>query len=383
MADGLKIYACSGFGGVGATGTDFNYWLDNTETVTNTCAVNVLLAQLNLLFTELQYDTELSDEEILYSLNLIDLYAVCLQFAKNQRTDTNELSRAGRIIAQMVEDGEFNYNSLDNDERDKNLDMLIATAETLFLAGENPTVNNEFYRWYIENVLELNYQGLTEEQQRAAREVIVKNGEIYGIGATEQDAGTYLNKSGAYHIYEYIDNNTLKKLPKKIQWKEGQQQKMYSFTQKVYAPLYGGKKASVDSVLYAGFCSTYKGTPKAVIKSITGGNAKSELGVGIATQIIVAIISAVVSIIIAVITAICEYAAKAVQVKYSEPENAKAAVATDDDLADIDAALGAKTGSGNGSGNSSGNSVLTADMSKYLKWGLIGTAIYMIIKKIK
>ena len=61
MRDGLKIYACTGFG-VGTAPEQFNYWLDNTETITNTKAVNSLLAEINFLSAKLCYSQDLTNK---------------------------------------------------------------------------------------------------------------------------------------------------------------------------------------------------------------------------------------------------------------------------------------------------------------------------------
>ena len=103
MKDGLKIYACSGFG-IGTTPEKFDYWRDDTQTIRNTCAVNSLLADINLLAVKLQYE-QLSEADALTALNLIDLYTVCLYAAETY--SGQDLVRFGDVIAAMIEQGAF------------------------------------------------------------------------------------------------------------------------------------------------------------------------------------------------------------------------------------------------------------------------------------
>ena len=76
MADKLKIYACSGIGDTGESRI-FDYWTDNTQTVSNTQAVNTLLALINMRVAEVG-SLSLTQDEQAECLNDIDLYAISL-----------------------------------------------------------------------------------------------------------------------------------------------------------------------------------------------------------------------------------------------------------------------------------------------------------------
>ena len=83
MANRLKIYACSGIGQT-EQGT-WNYWLDNTETVNNTQAVNTLLALINRNYIEVTRLRGMSDADKIANLNDIDVYVLCLTQRLNDR----------------------------------------------------------------------------------------------------------------------------------------------------------------------------------------------------------------------------------------------------------------------------------------------------------
>ena len=213
MKNGLKIYACSGVGslGIGAKAEKYDYWLDDTKTISNTIAVNNLLGKINVLATDLRVNEELSDDEVLMELQLIDLYAVCLQAAQIYKE--SELKRFGSIIARYVEEEKFKYADFDNDNRNEYLNDIYNEIEALFLAGENYIISNAFYDWFISDVVEKNYCGLSQEEQ-AKVESVIEN-KISGLGAIDsesKDPASMLHNCGGYFLYNYIPDSTIKKI---------------------------------------------------------------------------------------------------------------------------------------------------------------------------
>ena len=333
MRDGLKIYACSGFG-VGTAPQDFTYWLDNTETITNTKAVNSLLAKINFLAAKLCYDTSLSNKDVLTALNLIDLYTVCLYGAEQYHGV--ELERYGRIVAQLAEDGAFGYESLDNDERDNNLDDLISQANTHFNDGENPSVQNDTYEWFVEDIVSADYVGLNEEQIEAVREVIDSQNAV--SGSTTQDAGKKLFEAGGYYLYLYLTRKEAIKIGKTVDSKRSKEDSVYNFVLKGYDEIYNGKD-DIDQVIYSGICRAYGHTPEYVVKEILG---KKQEGVGEIAAIITAV-SSLVTVLVTAIVSVIEIALKIkgaeIQTQYSVPEDPEwgtPGAFDDSDLAEIE-----------------------------------------------
>lgn len=354
MSKGLKIYACSGLGslGIGTAQRDFKYWRDNTSTIRNTRAVNNLLAEINAIAATLQYGEDLSREELLHMLNLIDLYVVCLQAAKTYKN--NELQRFGSIIAKYVEDGAFDYGSTDDKERDDHLDTLYLEIETLFLNGENYSIRSAFSDWFAKEVVEENYQGLTEAEQQQAENALkaVSNGAVSGEDADPSD---YLHDCGGYYLYQFMSEAKAKKLPYVIYRKWKKQKEVLKYVHGEYDKLMGAE--AVDKIIYTGVCEQYKHTPEYVLADLT-----STKGVGITAEMLMAI-AALISVIVAALVKVLSFVAQVVQAKYAEPSNPNSGVPEDTDWGEKDLPGNKK--------------------NKLLKFGAIGLGVMWIISKFK
>ena len=312
MRDGLKIYACSGLG-VGTQPEEFNYWTDNTDTLTNTCAVNALLAHINFLSSKLRYQS-MSESDVLTSLNLIDLYAVCLYGAEQYKGE--EIRRYGRIVGLMADEGAFLYDSTDNDERDNHLDDLISEANTRFTDGEDPNVSNNTTEWFEKEVTAKMYVGLSDEQIERVKKVL-NNG---AIGTTVKEASDALYQNGAYYLYLYLTEKEALHIGTEVYKKWKKEKEVYEYTMLAYGTVYGGKEAA-DEIIYAGICDRFKDTPENIAKTIKGGKK----GVGIADPAsiltIVQIIATIVQIIISIVQVVLEITSAALQNKYKEPDD--------------------------------------------------------------
>lgn len=310
MRDGLKIYACSGFG-VGTAPAEFTYWLDNTNTLTNTCAVNSLLSDINFVAAKLQYDTTLTSEDVVTALNMIDLYTVCLYGAEEYHAE--ELARYGRIVAAMVADGRFANSSTDNNERDAYLDELIAEANTRFADGEDYEGVGDTWDWFYTHVLSLDYVGLTEAQREDVRNAMLVSPGV--SGTTEQDAAVALTDSGAYYLYTYMSPEQARKIGKVVYAKRRKETEVYNYVLDAYIEFYGSKEA-VDKLIYTGICKQYKSTPEAVVRDLTN---KSK-GVG-ELAVIIGIIASIVTILSTVLSIVLTICGAALQAKYQEPDD--------------------------------------------------------------
>ena len=123
MAERLKIYACSGIGDAQQSG-EYQYWLDDTDTLENTQAVNSLLIKINGEWIKATCYRNLSKAKRLQALNLVDLYVVCLDAAKKYANNPDMLHKAGLVIGAMSSEGLFSCDSLNMNERDEYLDYL-------------------------------------------------------------------------------------------------------------------------------------------------------------------------------------------------------------------------------------------------------------------
>lgn len=310
MSEKLRIYACSG---IGAVKNEYDYWLDNTSTVSNTQAVNSLLAKINLAYTEAMY-LQLTEEEIAERLDLIDQYSVCLYFAQKYQENSEELYAAGRAIGSMLKSGAFISNSLDNQERDANLDALIARAESM-INGDALERNPEFVDWWQENIIAKNIVGLSQEQQQAVTDALESN----SVNGYEENAdlSKYLNNGGLYFLYTYFTKQQLAKLPYVFTRKAKVQNNVYNDCKRAFVGVYG-TEAEMKSIIRAGIIKESGDTPENLCKGIYDNFVKQE-GVGIiwGATAIVNLILGLATVLASIIGAIC---AAVAQVKVAEIE---------------------------------------------------------------
>lgn len=355
MSKGLKIYACSGLGslGIGTAQRDFKYWRDNTSTVRNTRAVNGLLAEINAIAATLQYGEDLSKEEMLHMLNMIDLYVVCLQAAKTYKE--NELQRFGCIIAKYVEEGAFDYSSTDDTERDEHLDTLFLEIETLFLNGENYTIRSGFTEWFTKDVVNENYPGLTEAEQAKTEEILKSLGDG-SVSGTKKDPSDMLYDCGGYYLYLFMDEEMAKKLPYVIYKKWKKEREVLTYVHGEYDNLMPPE--AVDRIVYTGICEQYKHTPEYVLGKLTGAK-----GVGEPISAIITAIATLITVLITALSVVMSFVLECLRIKYAEPENPDSGTPEDTDWGE-DALKNSKN-------------------KKLLKYGAIGLAAIWIISKLK
>ena len=328
MSKKLKIYACSG---IGDTNTEYNYWLDDTKTVSNTQAVNGLLSMINLCYSEVK-NLSMTTSERVERLNQIDLYSVSMYYAQVYANAPEDLHRAGQVIGYMLEKGVFDYDSLSNEERDTHLDEVLEQVADV-ISDDTLKASGEFTKWWKTNVEDKDKVFLSKEQQESVTAVLENAGKkISGVGATDDDwqqnadLAEYLNNAAEYFLYTYFTDEQLKSLPRVFSTKKKTQQKTYNYCKAMYVGVYGSEE-SMQNIIRAGIISYFKETPEQVCTSIANNETK---GVGIATEIAVALIGAAVTLITAIITAICNCVSKSNVAKYQSIDTAAATSATPD-----------------------------------------------------
>lgn len=317
----LRIYACSG---IGAVADGYNYWLDNTETVSNTQAVNGLLAKINLAYTEAMY-LQLREEEVAERLDLIDRYSVCLYFAQKYADNSEALAIAGRVVGSMLEAGDFISNSLDNEERDRNLDALIAKAEGL-MENDAIAAGSEFMAWWRENVLDKNVVGMSKEDQEELRSTLQK-GSVNGW-EDDADLSQYLNEAGNYFAYTYFTKSQLSKLPYVFTRKKNVQLAVYEKCKDGFVGVYGSEE-DLRNVIRAGAMRQLGDTPENFCNAIYNRYIDNE-SVGLVWTVadIIAVITAVLGFLGTIIGLLFNYLDKknAAETRQVDIQAAKGAV---------------------------------------------------------
>lgn len=371
----LKIYACSGIGNAEYSNTPIAYWTDNTNTISNTQAINTLLARINLLYISVSRLQGVTPVERIEYLNNIDMLCVCLDAAKRFKDDNEGLEYAGGVIYKMVMDGMFAFDNLNTDARDTHLDELIAYANEQY-NDRTPiaNINPEFMQWWNETVISRNKVGLNFGQQQNARKALKKAAEtIKGIGAVDwsqygdpewlnnADLAEMLTKGAEYFLYTYFTQAQLNKLPYVFKLKQKQQMRTYNYCKSMFVDIYGDEE-EMQMIIRAGIVDMMGEEPEDICDGIASGKTES---VGIATEALVTIITAVIAAVVSIVQAICSCIKETNMAKYGalDKEVVQESVPNADDFDGIKF-----------DGTKGGN-------SKLLTLAAIGAGLLLLLKK--
>ena len=322
MARTLSIYACSGIGSNAHVEHEkYDYWLDNTNSVTNTQAVNSLLARINTDAIEI-LNLELTDEEVLERLNEIDWYAATLYFVQQYESRADQIVQLRRAIGKAWDNGLFEYVEFDNKKRDLHLDEVIGKIAQYMDDANIKEPSSTFRAWWNEEVANKNKVGLTTDQQQKIIAMLAQR-KVSGIGANydqNPDLAKYLNNGAEYFLYTYATDEQINQLPKVFKNKRAIQRSIYNYCKEMYVGVFGSEK-QMQEVIYSGIVATLHTTPQQAIKdSVVAYNAKSSentSGVGFvisaaaivaikAITALIAAIGAILGIVYGIIVAICD-----------------------------------------------------------------------------
>lgn len=312
MSNKLKIYACSGVGNAEHSNTPIAYWTDNTNTISNTQAINTLLARINLLNISMSRLQGVTPGQRIEYLNNIDMLCVCLDAAKRFKDDSEGLEYAGGVIYKMVVDGMFEFDNLNTNTRDTHLDELIAYANEQY-NDRTPiaNINPEFMQWWNETVVSRNKVGLNFVQQQNARRALKKSAEtIKGIGASDawksnEELAEMLTNSGTYFLYTYFTADQLKKLPRIFAERRINQLKTYNYCKSMFVGIFGSEEEMQD-VIRAGIINEFGEEPESVCEDVVSGKRQISGISSLTVTAIVTIVTAVLSFLGTLITSICD-----------------------------------------------------------------------------
>ena len=337
----MKIYACTGIGDVQSQQA-WNYWTDNTNTLDNTQAVNTLLALINRNYIEVTRLQGMTQADKIANLNDIDVYVVCLDAAKRFADKPELLKRAGYVIDQMMANGDFICESLNNTERDAHLDQLLAKANTGYADEAVPEVQSEFVTWYEQTVISRNKIVLPKAEREQIQSVLRKSAKkVQGIGELDwrnnAELSEYLTKGSEYFLYTYFTQAQLDRLSvkqrKPFAVKKAKQQQTYNYCKSLFVDVYGSEN-EMKEIIRAGIINYFGSTPEKVCEDIVSGKRKVE-GIGVLTEALASVIVAVIGAVVAIITAICEAVAKKTEDKYGAIDKA-AIEASTPNISDFD-----------------------------------------------
>lgn len=325
MSNKLNIYACSGVGDAGQERKArffYDYWLDNTRTVSNTQAVNTLLAMINSNYTDAAY-LQLTTEERVRCLNNIDLLCCCLYYAKEYSGRKEDLHRAGNVIGSLYEDGFFEYDSIDNNDRDTHLDNLLNRLAEM-VGDDTKQASGAWLSWWEEKVESRDKVAWSKELQEQVTQTLAQGDEkLSGIGDLDwqanADLSQYLNNSKDYFMYLYFTDEQIRKMGnKRIELKRAKQQRVYDYCKAAFTDLYGSED-ELQSIIRDSIKATFGCTPEKVCEDIVAGTRDIK-AIGVLEWTIPAIIelvAALLSFVLGVISIILTCVAQVKAAKYA------------------------------------------------------------------
>lgn len=369
MSGKLKIYACSGFSSPEA-GT-YDYWTDNTSTITNTQAVNTMLALINRNRIEVLRLAGMTDQDKRDNLNDIDLYVLCMSAAQRYEKDEAKLKYAGVVIGNMQREGKFNFKSLDNGERDEHLDKLLDTMFTRVSDEQEKEHNKDFEAWYNKKIVNRNKVGLNFGQQQNFRKAVKKGvAGIKGIGEVDDawkenaDLAELLTKGSEYFLYLYFTPEQFAKLPALFKKKAKLQKQTYDYCKQLFVDVYGSED-EMKEIIYTGIVDYNGATPEEICAKIVN-DAQSVGALAWTVADIIAVITACLTFLATIIAAICQSVAQTNVAKYGAMDK-KAIDNSTPDPSDFDGL------------DTSGLS--KSDWSKYLPYLAIGAGVLILLRK--
>ena len=389
MSGKLKIYACSGIGSTDEAKSPVGFWTDGTNTLSNTQAVNTILARINLLNVEVCRLKTLSKEEKIARLNSIDVLCVCLEAAKRFADNNEQLYHAGEIISVMYAQNAFNFDSTNSDKRGEHLDELIAKFnEAMEDTHEITGVNPEFMSWWQETVMERNIVGLNFGQQQNARKAIKKGIEtIKGIGVVDwskynngawlenADLAELLTAGADYFLYTYFTQEQLEKLPSVFRLKARKQMQTYNYCKQLFVDNYGSEQ-DMQRIIQAGIIDSLEQTPDEYCAGIVEQYKTKGIGefvflglVGAAAvEKLIELLSVIATLLGTIIAAICACVKDTNVAKYGAIDRA----VVDTSIPDPDDYDGLNIGGGGGVDNK---------IPSWLPLAAIGAGLLLLLKR--
>lgn len=388
MTNKLKIYACSGIGDASEQ-APAKYWTDETNTLRNTQAVNSLLAQINLRWSEVT-NLPISQQDKADTLCDMDVLLVSLDAAKRYAKDADKLKKAGAVIGTMIADGAFEFASLDMTERADHLDGLIDQMNEAVFADDETKAGADWKAFWQQSIIARNKCGLNAAQQSVAQKALKKAAkQIRGIGAVDwnkyndgkwlenADLAEMLTAGADYFLYTYFTDAQLAKLPKVFTAKKLKQRRTYNYCKQMFVGELYGSEDDMQAIIRAGIIDTLKRTPEEycldMMQAIKHGKEPEAVGflfgaetaaAGIA--MLISLITAVGSILVGIITAICQSVADTNVAKYGSLDEkiVSSSVPADTDYSGL-----------NFGGTTTGKAGLSL-----LPIALVGAAIFTLIK---
>lgn len=352
MSEKLKIYACSGVGAKLADAPHFAGSAKFGKTVSNTQAVNTLLAKMNGKYVSAKCLNGLTDAERIALMSEGDLLCVAAELAKKYTSNKAKLLRAGMVLATLDHVGDFECNTLDADVRNENLAVLLKDAQELTESDSALYDNPEWMQWWNLYVMSRNKVGLNASQQKIVGEALQQTSEhlsevVKGLGEVDpewiknEDLAEYLQNGGKYFIYTYLTDEQIASLPAIFKKKKTIQQNLYDYCKGLFVDVFGSE-AEMREIIRTSIIEYYHEEPEAIAYLVATGKAKPVSGgvtvaVVIGAKELIQLIALAATFIITIVYLICQTVYKSNVAKYSAVNKAlvQDGCASEDDFSEL------------------------------------------------
>lgn len=296
-------------GFLGSTEVDVtNYWSAGKGSEELRCNETILYAEIDALQEEVTIAE--SQDEVQECYNKMDMFFMCLKAIDKYALDADLLHKAGVVIGNMVEAGDFSQSYASIEDENKAVD---ARVEEMYRRTEDyheTHVNDNFMMWYKDNVELYNYYNNFDGTQTIDKPHLsgLRGDETYDVNSAE------VKKSGPYFLYVVADvtgDDAGKKKAQVRAKKAKHQQWMRDMANKsqsnlTYASIKAASRSGIMAPRAANPATQVGGLghkPEYIVERLKR-NDKAVQGLGCGASLIITIISIVASVLIAILNMI-------------------------------------------------------------------------------
>lgn len=296
-------------GFLGSTEVDVtNYWSAGKGSEELRCNETILYAEIDALQEEVTIAE--SQDEVQECYNKMDMFYMCLKAIDKYALDADLLHKAGVVIGNMVEAGDFSQSYASIEDENKAVD---ARVEEMYRRTEDyheTHVNDNFMMWYKDNVELYNYYNNFDGTQTIDKPHLsgLRGDETYDVNSAE------VKKSGPYFLYVVADvtgDDAGKKKAQVRAKKAKHQEWMRDMANKsqsnlTYASIKAASRSGIMAPRAANPATQVGGfghKPEYIVERLKR-NDKAVQGLGCGASLIITIISIVASVLIAILNMI-------------------------------------------------------------------------------
>lgn len=335
--------------GIGATEDIYTPYMADTYFWDNTIAENYLFSELDYINAYLNIYPESRD-----TLNQLDRVVVAYNLYQRSKGYDELMARAGKVLQTMEDNNLFTLATIDEDSRTANLGELVDTALDMLLDDSTLSQNGVYLDWWNTQIKAKDYNGLSQSDIDNYKSKI-------GIAGKKEEKNALLaqmQESAPYFLYLYMGEDWVKTNAKK--YKVIYQKYLIErnlFNNWVSASAKILDKQTIYNNLRSGFLKRRNQTPEQFIEEMIKTHNTHKVGV-----ITEAMWLAIINGIIAIITAVTAGIINLCQTNMGDVSNYPSGTPDYYDL-------------------STDNITTTTPNSNLLKYGLIGLAAILFLKK--